>query len=842
MSFTKLSFWILLFYLFSNIPATAQTRQVIDTAVSSSNWAYPNAPAISDDGSFVGYIESEGIGAKSTLVLQPRNGEWVKRKSNVQRFEFVSNNKHVIYLQLTDTLNILDLVSHANRSIIGVSSFQQFKRSGKNWLLYTQKDRTLILSSVDGSSTRAFPSVIRYELNDDFSKLLLLTDDSTGNLLKYIDLKSLKIYHIAHHKKIENLIIDKLINRIAFKGDSNYYLSSISTTPSTSKLVPETNAETFEVDHFSVDQNIIFVRILNNITKRIVPSKGLLWTSNDPFININGKEVKTSNFGFIDLSTHSITIVEGEDETAYILSSKNEDFLKIVHIVGDPAEQHWNPKGHSSYYIYDICKRLKISCKDEPLAISPNGKYVILADSTNRVFKCYTTLSGNVSDLTSQTGAFKDYAEKDSFDDPSWTIFGWVGSNALLMLDHYDFWLFDLSRGNARCVTNGYGRRNDISFRIANPIDGDIYSMKEIGLLSAFNNYNKENGFYKLSPSGKDPKLLRMDSHYYSFPASTHLPSFTPVKSKRANYYIVAQQRVDSAMNYFITSDFISLQRLTNIYPEQKYNWLTSELINYPLRSGKMNQAILYKPQDFDSNKKYPVIFNYYEKRTDQLHLYQEPGLTIGKINIPWFVSRGYIVCVPDIPYIKAEPGYAALLAVESAADFLGKLDYIDSVHMALNGHSFGGYETNYISTHSKRFAAAVSACGFTDIVSAVGTIAGVGHAFASGWAENAHIGYHLWENPAAYIKNSPIFSVDKLVTPILLMANKNDGVVNYTQGIEFFMACRRLQKPAWLIQYDDGHSLTIRANAIDYTYKVQSFLDYYLKSMKMPEWMDYTN
>ena len=70
-------------------------------------------------------------------------------------------------------------------------------------------------------------------------------------------------------------------------------------------------------------------------------------------------------------------------------------------------------------------------------------------------------------------------------------------------------------------------------------------------------------------------------------------------------------------------------------------------------------------------------------------------------------------------------------------------------------------------------------------------------------------------------------------------MANDADGAVPWYQGIEFFTALRRLQKPVWMLNYNKGpHNLSRRADMEDLTLRMQQFFDHFLKNAPAPEWI----
>jgi dipeptidyl aminopeptidase/acylaminoacyl peptidase len=413
---------------------------------------------------------------------------------------------------------------------------------------------------------------------------------------------------------------------------------------------------------------------------------------------------------------------------------------------------------------------------------------------------------------------------------------------ALLAYDKYDIWQVDPSGKKTPInLTNGYGRKNNIEFRLANERDyavlGNSIGKYEKILLYAFNLTNKSEGFYRLS-LGEINHLDRLTMGPYDYN-----PAFgdrSPIKARDAEIYLIKRSRTTESPNYFWTDDFKTFTPVSEVFPEKKYNWLTSELISFKTLDSHITQGVIYKPEDFDPEKKYPVIIHYYEQKSDNLNKYQRLFGNDGMdISIAWFVSHGYLVFTPDIHYKLGKNGQSGLNAVLGAADYLSGMPWVDAKHIGLQGESFGGFETNYIVTHTTRFAAAISSSGSSNAVSEYGSLWGAGNS-KQGYYENrqGRMGATLWENPAAYIENSPIFQVDKITTPMLTVANKKDGNVSFGQGLELFLALRRLGKKGWMLQYD-GQTHGLDGNAfIDFTIRSQQFFDHYLKGTPPPKWM----
>ena len=198
---------------------------------------------------------------------------------------------------------------------------------------------------------------------------------------------------------------------------------------------------------------------------------------------------------------------------------------------------------------------------------------------------------------------------------------------------------------------------------------------------------------------------------------------------------------------------------------------------------------------------------------------------------------------VPDIVFRPGEPGRSSYDAVVSGVKTLiDKCPYVDKDRIGLNGHSWGGYQSAYLITQTDLFKAAVAGAPVANMTSAYGGIrwgSGKSRMFQYEHTQS-RIGGTLWEKPLAYFRNSALFYAPRIQTPLLIMHNDKDEAVMWEQGIELFMALRRLQKPVWMFNYrGQGHKLLKWDYRLDYSKRVMEFYDYYLKDGKKPDWMD---
>lgn len=430
---------------------------------------------------------------------------------------------------------------------------------------------------------------------------------------------------------------------------------------------------------------------------------------------------------------------------------------------------------------------------------------------------------------------------------------GWYAEDsAVLVHDNYDIWKLDPSgRKAAVNMTGGYGRRQGIKLRLVYE-DHNLFRGNEELLLTGFDVGSRYNGFFRIRlDKPGDPTLLTMGPYTYYQTMNTR-QSFSfgmrPLVGGEGKHkrWVVLRESATEYPNFYVSNDLKRFISLTELQPQKAYNWLYTEAVNWRMYNGQLNYGVLYKPEDFDSTRKYPVIFNYYEKYSQRCHQFLLPGLTTDNINIPWFVSRGYLVFTPDIQFtVASKPGgmtigEAAYNAVASAAEWLSQRPYVDKSRLGIQGHSFGGHETNAIITQTGLFAAAAELAGYSDHISAYLTLVGVP-------VENEHkidhynqrMGATPWERPDLFRRNSPVLNADKVVTPLLIAHNKKDRSVNFRQGIEMYMALRRLGKPCWLLQYDNSaHTLLDKKDALDYTIRLTQYFDHYLKGAPAPQWM----
>jgi dipeptidyl aminopeptidase/acylaminoacyl peptidase len=314
------------------------------------------------------------------------------------------------------------------------------------------------------------------------------------------------------------------------------------------------------------------------------------------------------------------------------------------------------------------------------------------------------------------------------------------------------------------------------------------------------------------------------------------------IKAKSEDAFVYTKENYQQSPNLFVNKNWKDELKLSNTNPQQKdFNWGTASLFSWKAYNGKKAQGIVYKPENFDPTKKYPLICYFYERLTDGLNQYVPPAPTASRLNISFFVSRGYIVLAPDIYYKAGHPGKGAVDYVLSGARALVKKGWVDSTRMGIQGQSWGGYQVAYIVTATSAFRAAWAGAPVVNMTSAYGGIrweSGLNRQFQYE-KQQSRIGASLWDRPQLYTENSPLFHLPKVKTPVVIMSNDNDGAVPWYQGIEMFTALRRLGKPVWLLNYNgEAHNLVERKNRKDIQVREQQFFDWLLKGDREPQWL----
>jgi dipeptidyl aminopeptidase/acylaminoacyl peptidase len=535
----------------------------------------------------------------------------------------------------------------------------------------------------------------------------------------------------------------------------------------------------------------------------------------------------------VQLASPEVPIVmlaqEGNAEVALGISSK-------------PYEIAITWEGETDYDAYLISlkenkpKKIKEKIRSRP-RFSPNGEYMFWYNKADSAWYSYSLKSGQTFNLTKNV---KTKFYNELFDMPdvpeAYGVAGWTQDDELfLVYDRYDIWaLHPENKTPAQRITQK-GKENKLEFRYVR-LNFDVQYIEPDLFLQVTDEEKKDEGYFTLKlGSPEAPRKLTLEPMHFGL----------PTKAREADRYIFTKQTFKQFPDiYHSDLSFTKVSKVSNANPQQaQYLWGTVEMTKWHAPNGEELSGLLYKPENFDAEKKYPMIVYFYERLSDELH-YHEPPRPSASVVIPtMFTSNGYVVFMPDITYRKGQPGQSAYDAIMSGVAHVLNMGYVDREKIGLNGQSWGGYQTAYLITRTDLFACAMAGAPVSNMTSAYGGIrwgTGLSRTFQYERSQS-RIGATLWEKPFAYLENSPLFQADKIKTPLLIMHNDKDGAVPWYQGIELYNALRRFQRPVWMLTYNgEDHNLVETKNKKDLSVRMQQFYDYYLKYAPMPYWMKY--
>jgi dienelactone hydrolase len=582
--------------------------------------------------------------------------------------------------------------------------------------------------------------------------------------------------------------------------------------------LPEFERVSLDIWHYADDQ--LQPMQLKNLDATLKSTEKVLFRIVDNQVvylgKITDKDIKIGNEG--DGEWAYATIDSSDAASFQWQGFTKKDIYRINTFTGERLLVHKNWKGNL-------------------LSSSANGNIIIFYDEHEKKYYSIDLANNKKQIIARDIKNVLFDEENDVPDDPNaYGIAKWMNDNRhLIIYDKFDLWLVDAEGiDKSLLLTNGRNTATIYRFNETNEERRSI-SNNDLLLLRGFNEKNKSESLAILNMNQKQVNILDIfDMHITNI-----------IGTKNINDLIVLKENEFHAANIYLYQLNNTQQNplaIALLNPQQtNYNWLTTELFKWKAYTGKTVEGILYKPEDFDPTKKYPMIVYFYERNNQTLHNYIPPTPTGSRLNISFFVSRGYVVFVPDIWYKTGYPGQGAYDHIVSGTKALIQKGFVDSTKIGLQGQSWGGFQIAYLITKTNMYTAAWAGAPVVNMTSAYGGIrwgTGMNRQFQYEKTQS-RIGATLWERPDLYLKNSALFELPKVQTPLVIMSNDADDAVPWYQGIEMFTAMKRLNKKVWLLVYNNEfHNLVERRNKKDIQIREQQFFDYYLKGADMPIWM----
>ena len=469
------------------------------------------------------------------------------------------------------------------------------------------------------------------------------------------------------------------------------------------------------------------------------------------------------------------------------------------------------------------------------LSLSPDGKMASYYFDGDYYTINLATLQKN--NLTGKIkSSFIDALDDHNVAKPATPSFGWsADSKYVLIKDNYDLWRISADGKNVTALSDNWkSKKQEVQRRFGIYDNEKGTDLSKDQYFSVFNTNDKKAGLGILKAGSDKIKVLFMDDNAYS--------NFTKASSTPVFSY--SKENNQQSPEFFVatTPTLSGAKKVTmNTPDQQKYAWSSGvKLISYVSANGDSLQAALYLPANYVEGKSYPTITYIYERLTDNLNSYTMPAFPGGGFNKAMYTSNGYAVLMPDIKYKLNDPGMSSVACVVPAVKAAVATGIVDEKRVAIHGHSWGGYQTSFLITQTNIFKAAAAGAPLTNMISMYSLIywnsGGTNQAIFEASQGRLTPGY--WDNWDAFTRNSPIYHIKKVQTPLLLLHNDKDGAVDYTQGIEYYNGLRRLNKPVVMITYKgENHGIAKLPNRKDYAVRMMEYFDYMLKDKPAPDW-----
>jgi len=434
---------------------------------------------------------------------------------------------------------------------------------------------------------------------------------------------------------------------------------------------------------------------------------------------------------------------------------------------------------------------------------------------------------------------------------PSYGLAGYTNDGKAAIVHHrYDLWLLPLDGSAPKNLTNGAGAKNEVRFRIVRPVPEDPTVPRWVGprgtidlskpvTLSAYGQWTKKSGYYELA-NGQLKEFVYEDASYSP-----------PTRAMKADRYLFTRQTFIEYPDLRVSGpDFKDSKKISDANPQQKdYLWGHRLLFDFKNKDGVRLQGILAIPDDYKPGEKRPMLVMFYEKNSQNMHIYSAPAYlpSMGRIPVQ-AVSDGYLTMLPDIHFRTGSSHTDMLECVEAATRKVIEMGYADPKRIGVSGHSYSGEGAAFIGTMSKMFAVVGMGAGVVDLYNDFNQNWGWAYQYQGGSGENGNEyylysqgrwGFSPWDQPDRYRNESALTHAPKVTVPFLIMHGTADPTVGFINAVAFYNALRYNAKKAVLLAYpNEGHGLRGMANRKDLTTRFFEFFDHYLKGAPAPKWL----
>ncbi|MBR9989797.1 MAG: S9 family peptidase [Gemmatimonadetes bacterium] len=463
--------------------------------------------------------------------------------------------------------------------------------------------------------------------------------------------------------------------------------------------------------------------------------------------------------------------------------------------------------------------------------VSPTGRYMLFVRDGD--YWTWDTRTGREMNITAGVPtSFINLDDDHTIDEkPPYGTGGWTTNDfSVLLYDQYDIWEVRADGSGANNLTNGAADR--IRHRRAwLNVEDRVVDMARPVYVALYGDRTKQFGYGRITPTAGVERLVLLDR------SVTRLS-----RADSADVFMYRVEGFDDSPDIFIGGPGLAdAVQATETNPFQnEYAWGHSELIDFRNTVGAELQAALFYPAGYDPGRTYPMIVDIYEITSNTVHTYRVPSER-SEYNTTVFTQNGYFVLRPDIVYRGRDPGVSAVEALIPAVEAVLERGIVDRERIGLIGHSWGGYQTAFAVTQTDLFSAAVAGAPLTNLISMYLSVYwNTGSTDARIFEiDQGRMEVPFWEDLDAYMRNSPLFNIRQMDTPLLVAFGDKDGAVDWHQGIELYNAARRAGKDMVLLIYEgENHSLARKGNQIDYHRRIRQWFDHYLKGGPAPDWI----
>ena len=867
-------------------PALAQNASKSLTIDDLVTWQRITDREISDNGKWVA-CKMEPWEGDATVYLYAAQGQETATFSPADKFAFSASSGYLVVTQTpgkstVDSLKILKtkedkmpMNTLVIYSVAGkketIDSLKTFKLADEaDWIAYQRgrKDSTLYVGSLDGSKTFQFPTVTDFQ-SAKKSGMLYYTSAAEGEAgIFTLNPEKGSPALIKEGKGVfKQTTFDEKGERLAFlycaDKDSSYKALSLwlSEHNAPAKEIATRGNKAFPAEwvinengmlQFSKSASRLFFGTSpeprQKDTTQLAENRPnvQVWSWDEPvqytIQNYNKeKDLKKSYQAVYNLGNGSIFQLANEELPNIQLGNEGDAALALLSTSRPYSlSSMWEARTRSDYYTVslDNGERKQIAQADYGrFHLSPQGKYAYWYGETDSCWYTIALAEGKRYRLTTPE-SFPAWDEENDVPNHPYAhgAAGWTANDQnLLIYDRYDIWKFDPTAATSPINLTVNGRKEKLSYRLEQlDKEARFIDLGKPQLLKGFNETTKGYGFYNARLSAPAAPKTLLAGNYM-------LRSINKAKNTDDVIYTMETFQQYPDIHYSTLAFKKSVQLTHGDKQQEGFIWGTAELVSWISLDGRPLEGVVYKPANFDPNKKYPMMVNFYERNSETLYNYRMPEPHRSTIDYHLYNSNEYIIFNPDIRYVDGYPGESCYNCLMPGITMMIAKGYIDEKGIGAQGHSWGGYQVAYLATRTNLFSAIESGAPVVNMFSAYGGIrwgSGMARSFQYEHTQS-RLGATPWSSPLRYLENSPLFTMDKVQTPILIMHNDADGHVPWYQGIEYFVAMKRLGKPCWLLNYTgEPHWPMHMANRIDFQRRMFQFFNHYLKNQKMPKWM----